>query len=71
MSNEELVKIKLLGRRNENVRGNKINGISEARQKTIIGKKRLANADNYLSGKKPSELPTLDELNYDDFKGHH
>ena len=62
---------KLLGRRNENVRGNKINGISEARQKTIIGKKRLANADNYLSGKKPSELPTLDELNYDDFKGHH
>ena len=37
----------------------------------IIGKKRLANADNYLSGKKPSELPTLDELNYDDFKGHH
>ena len=62
---------KLLGRRNENARGNKINGISEARQKTIIGKKRLANADNYLSGKKPSELPTLDELNYDDFKGHH
>ena len=62
---------KLLRRRNENVRGNKINGISEARQKTIIGKKRLSNADNYLSGKKPRELPTLDELNYDDFKGHH
>ena len=62
---------KLLERRNENVRGNKINGISEARQKTIIGKNRLSNADNYLSGKKPSELPTLDELNYDDFKGHH
>ncbi len=44
---------KLLERRNENVRGHKINGISEARQKTIIGKKRLSNADNYLSGKKP------------------
>ena len=62
---------KLLGRGNENVRGNKINGISEAKQKTIIGKKRLANADSYLLGKKSSELPTLDELNYNDFKGHH
>ena len=62
---------KLLGRGNENVRGNKINGISEAKQKTIIGKKRLANADSYLLGKKASELPTLDELNYNDFKGHH
>ncbi len=31
-----IYRYKLLGRRNENVRGNKINGISEARQKTTI-----------------------------------
>ena len=46
---------KLLGRGNENVRGNKINGISEAKQKTIIGKKRLANADSYLSAESTSK----------------
>lgn len=42
----------------------KINGISETKQKTRIGRKRLSNADKILNGRKVSELPTLDELKF-------
>lgn len=54
----------LLGRGSDKVRGNKINGISETKQKTRIGRKRLSNADKILNGRKVSELPTLDELKF-------
>ncbi len=54
----------LLGRNSDKVRGNKINGISEAKQETTIGRKRLKAADVLLNGKKVSELPTLDELKF-------
>ena len=46
----------LLGRGNENVRGNKINSISETNQQTRTGQHRLNEADKYLDGRKPSEL---------------
>ena len=51
-------------RGSDKVRGNKINGISETKQKTRIGRKRLSNADKILNGRKVSELPTLDELKF-------
>lgn len=58
---------KVLGRQNPNVCGNKIHGISEAKQKTTIGKQRLK-VDVKLNGLKVSEIPTLDELSYKEFK---
>ncbi|WP_324712970.1 hypothetical protein [Flavobacterium columnare] len=54
----------LLGRNSDKARGNKINGISEAKQGTKKGKNRLKAADSLLDGKKLSELPTLDELKF-------
>jgi RHS repeat-associated protein len=56
----------LLGKQKEKVRGNKINGMSEKKQKTIAGKKRLKRADALLKGRKPSQMPTLDSLKYSD-----
>ncbi len=56
----------LLGRGSDKARGNKINGISEAKQGKTKGRGRLKAADNLLGGKKVSELPTLDELNFKD-----
>ena len=46
----------LLGRGSDKVRGNKINGISETKQKTRIGRKRLSNADKILNGNPLAEL---------------
>jgi hypothetical protein len=54
----------LLGKQNKKVRGNKINGISEKKQKTTAGKRRLKRSDAMLKGRKPSEMPTLDSLKY-------
>lgn len=54
----------LIGKGNNKVRGNKINGISETKQKTRKGKQRLNKADEILKGRKVSELPTLDELKF-------
>jgi hypothetical protein len=56
----------LLGRQNKKVRGNKISGISEKKQKTKAGKKRLKQADTLLKGRKPSEMPTLKSLKHSD-----
>ncbi|WP_299315738.1 RHS repeat-associated core domain-containing protein [uncultured Aquimarina sp.] len=56
----------LLGRNSDKARGNKINGMSEAKQKTTKGKRRLKAADKLLDGKKPSQLPSLDELEFKD-----
>lgn len=63
----------LLGKGSENVRGNKINGISEANQNTAIGKTKLDEADKLLNGKKVSQLPAIgDELEFDPkYKPHH
>ena len=52
----------LLGRKSPLRRGNAIEGISEAKQKTIEGKTRLAAADAHLNGRKVRELPSLSEL---------
>ena len=52
----------LLGRKSPLRRGNLIDGISGAKQKTDIGKERLAAADAHLNGRKVSELPSLSEL---------
>lgn len=54
----------LIGKGNNKVRGNKINGISETKQKTRKGKQRLNKADEILKGRKVSELPTLGELKF-------
>ena len=54
----------LLGRGSDKVRGNKINGMSEAKQGKEKGKRRLNLADKLLKGKKVSELPTLEELKF-------
>ncbi|WP_041557812.1 MULTISPECIES: RHS repeat-associated core domain-containing protein [Cellulophaga] len=54
----------LLGRGSDKARGNKINGISEAKQGKAKGQLRLNSADDILNGKKVSELPTLDELKF-------
>ena len=54
----------LLGSGSDNARGNKINGMSDTKQKTRIGRQRLSDADKILKGKKVSELPTLDELKF-------
>jgi RHS repeat-associated protein len=61
---------KLLGYNSDKARGNKINGISEAKQGTVKGKERLDLADKFRNGKKVSELPSLQELEFDKkFKG--
>ena len=52
----------LLGRKSPLRRGNAIDGISAAKQKTRAGLERLSAADAYLDGKKVSELPSLSEL---------
>ncbi|MFD1602892.1 DUF6531 domain-containing protein [Flavobacterium artemisiae] len=54
----------LLGYNSDKARGNKINGISEAKQKKPKGIERLALADDLLGGKKVSELPSLQELEF-------
>lgn len=62
----------LLGRGRSEVRGNKINGISEAKQKTKTGQRRLKAADALLKSKgvgKVSDLPTLEEIKFND-KGY-
>jgi hypothetical protein len=56
----------LLGKQKEKVRGNKIKGMSEQKQKTQTGKKRLKQADALLKGRKPSQMPTLDKLQFND-----
>ncbi|PKH51591.1 hypothetical protein CXF68_13255 [Tenacibaculum sp. Bg11-29] len=56
----------LLGRGSDKARGNKINGVSEAKQGKVKGKNRLNLADAELKGKKPSQKPSLDELNFKD-----
>lgn len=53
----------LLGRQKEKVRGNKINGVSETKQKGKH-KANMDAADNFLGGKKVSELPTKEELSF-------
>jgi hypothetical protein len=61
---------KLLGYNSDKARGNKINGISEAKQGTPKGRERLGLADDLLDGKKVSDLPSLQELEFDKkFKG--
>lgn len=52
----------LLGRGSDKARGNKINGMSEAKQKTARGRARLTSGDNLLNGRKPSEMPALKKL---------
>jgi RHS repeat-associated protein len=60
----------LLGYNSDKARGNKINGISEAKQKKPNGIRRLEKADNLLNGKKVSALPSLQELEFDSkFRG--
>jgi RHS repeat-associated protein len=54
----------LLGRGSVDRRGNAINGISEAKQGTVTGKARLTAGDATLNGKKPSEMPSLEELKH-------
>lgn len=54
----------LLGRKSPLRRGNAIDGISAAKQKTEVGMQRLGAADAYLDGKKVSELPSLSELKF-------
>ena len=59
----------LLGRGSSEVRGNKINGISEAKQKTKAGQRRLKAANALLASNrvgKVSDLPTLDEIKFND-----
>ena len=58
----------LLGRKSEKARGNKIAGIEEAKQKKALGRKRLSDADGFLNGRKVSELPALDELEFKNLK---
>ncbi|WP_153796695.1 DUF6531 domain-containing protein [Foetidibacter luteolus] len=52
----------LLGRGSKNVRGNKINGISEAKQQTPTGQGRLSEADAMTDGGKVSDMPALKTL---------
>jgi hypothetical protein len=52
----------LLGRGSENVRGNKINGISETKQATQTGMERMDAANRILDGRRASEMPVLDSL---------
>ncbi|MCC9020626.1 DUF6531 domain-containing protein [Flavobacterium lipolyticum] len=60
----------LLGYNSDKARGNKINGISEAKQAKPKGIERLSLADDLLDGRKVSELPSLQELEFDKkFKG--
>ena len=61
---------KILGKNNVNVRGNKINGISEQKQKKKKGKQRLRDADRFLKEnnvKKVSQLPNLDSLTFNEY----
>ena len=61
---------KILGKNNVNVRGNKINGISEQKQKKKKGKQRLRDADKFLKEnnvKKVSQLPNLDSLTFNEY----
>ncbi len=58
----------LLGRKSKKARGNKIAGISEAKQKTDEGIRRMIAGDNFLNGQKASQLPALDELEFKDLK---
>lgn len=52
----------LLGYGSENVRGNKIHGMSLDKQATEEGVERLAAGEKLLDGRKPSEMPTLETL---------
>lgn len=66
------LKKKILGKNNNNVnvRGNKINGISEQKQKKKKGKQRLRDADKFLKEnnvKKVSQLPNLDSLTFNEY----
>ena len=54
----------LLGRGSTEVRGNRINGISETKQRTVIGRNRLGQADNLRNGRRVSEMPSLEELKH-------
>ena len=56
----------LLGKNSSNVRGNKIQGISSSNQKNETGRMRLSSADKLLQGRKVSELPTIQEIHYED-----
>ena len=59
-----IVEKDLLSRRNDKVRGNKINSISATKQKTHIGKKRLSDTDKIFNDNKISKLPTLEGLKF-------
>ena len=52
----------LLGRGSDQARGNRIRGISEAKAGTPKGIERLAQGDAVLAGRKPSQMPVLDQL---------
>ena len=54
-----------LGRQDDYVRGNKINSTSPTRD---VYDTRSAAADDYLEGKKFKDLPSLEDLTYEDFK---
>ncbi|PKH51595.1 hypothetical protein CXF68_13280 [Tenacibaculum sp. Bg11-29] len=48
------------------VRGVEQRGVAEAKQGKAKGKNRLNLADAELGGKKPSKMPSLDELEFKD-----